>query len=67
MYQFFVSADGRVSLHDMAYLQTCFGKTGLNQANPGASTGPCLAQDQNADGLIDLADFNAIRPLITGP
>jgi hypothetical protein len=51
--------DGRVTLRELAYFQTCFG-----QSSP---AGACLALDLTRNGSLDLADYAAAFGLLSGP
>jgi hypothetical protein len=61
--------DGRVTLRDFSYFQTCFGSpTGASGDAPyGSPTGVCRALDLDVDGQVSGDDFRVMFPLIRGP
>ncbi len=53
-----INIDGSVDLIDFAAFQSCFGLP---------AAGGCEALNLTGDGIVDLADFEALEALLTGP
>jgi len=62
--------DGDVDLADMARFQTCFTGPDAPRCSPGCDAFDIASNDPASSGVdnaIDLADFDALAPLLTGP